>query len=319
MMIVQASPFPEIVIPRQSISACVFAGFAGREDEPVLIDGAGGRVLTGRELVDATRRLAGGLTARGFGAGHVVAIMAPNMPDYAVVFHGVAWAGGTITTVNPTYTAEEVRGQLAGSAAELLVTVPAFLDIARAAVKGTAVREIAVIGGADGATDFTDLFGEAIGEVPVDLAGHTLVLPYSSGTTGLSKGVRLSHTNLVANVVQMAAVEPGRPGERTLAVLPFFHIYGMTVLMSYFIAGGGALVTVPRFDLAAALGLIEAHRMRRLFVVPPIVLALAKHPMVDDYDLSSWSRSSPGRRRSGRRWRAPVRPGSAARWCRVTG
>ena len=78
-----------------------------------------------------------------------------------------------------------------------------------------------------------------------------------------------------------------RPGERSLAVLPFFHIYGMTVLMSYILAGGGALVTLPRFDLEAALRLAEAHRMRRLFVVPPVVLALAKHPMVDDFDLSA--------------------------------
>ena len=104
-MIVHRSPFPDIAIPRQTIGACVLAGFAGREDEPVLIDGPTGRALTGRQLVEAVKRLAGGLTARGLGAGHVVAIMAPNLPEYAVLFHGVAWAGGTVTTVNPTYTA----------------------------------------------------------------------------------------------------------------------------------------------------------------------------------------------------------------------
>ena len=112
-MTIHRSPFPDIAIPEQTISACVFAGFAGREDEPVLIDGPTGRSLTGRQLVDAVRRLAGGLTARGFGAGHVVAIMAPNLPEYAVLFHGVAWAGGTVTPVNPSYTADELRFQLA--------------------------------------------------------------------------------------------------------------------------------------------------------------------------------------------------------------
>jgi 4-coumarate--CoA ligase len=285
-MIIHRSPFPDIDIPRQTIGACVFAGFEGREDEPVLIDGPTGRALTGRQLVEAVTRLAGGLEARGFGAGHVVAIMLPNLPEYAVVFHATAWAGGTVTTVNPSYTAEELRFQLQDAGAELLVTAPAFLATARAAVAGTAVREIAVLGEAEGATPLEALYGAPMAEpVPVDLDRHVLVMPYSSGTTGLPKGVMLSHANLVANVAQFRAVQPVVPGERTLAVLPFFHIYGMLVLMSYIPAGGGALVTLPRFELETALRLVEQHRMRRLFLVPPVVLALAKHPLVDGFDL----------------------------------
>jgi 4-coumarate--CoA ligase len=287
-VIVSRSPFPDIEIPPQTISDRVFAGFAGREDAPALIDGPTGRTLTGRQLVDAVRRLAGGLTAHGFGAGQVVAIMAPNLPEYAVLFHGVAWAGGTVTTVNPTYAAEELRFQLQDSGAALLVTVPAFLATARAAVAGSGVREIAVLGeAAEGATPLATLVGAPIEQVPVDLERHVLAIPYSSGTIGLPKGVMLSHANLVTNVAQIEAIEPVRPGERTLAVLPFFHIYGMTVLMSYMLAGGGVLVTLPRFELEAALRLAEEHRMRRLFVVPPLVLALAKHPLVAGFDLSA--------------------------------
>jgi acyl-CoA synthetase (AMP-forming)/AMP-acid ligase II len=134
---------------------------------------------------------------------------------------------------------------------------------------------------------FEALLGAPIDQVSVDLERHVLAMPYSSGTTGLPKGVMLSHANLVANVAQIAAIEPVRPGERTLAVLPFFHIYGMTVLMAYILAGGGALVTLPRFELEAALRLAAEHRMRRLFVVPPVVLALAKHPLVAGFDLSA--------------------------------
>ena len=241
-------------------------------------------------MVDTVKRLAGGLTARGFGAGHVVAIMAPNLPEYAVIFHGVAWAGGTVTTVNPTYTAEEVRFQLQDAGAELLITVPAFLPTARAAVPGTPVREIAVLGEAptEAATPFAALLGPPMPEqAPVDLARHVLVMPYSSGTTGLPKGVMLSHANLVANVAQIRAIEPVEPGECTLAALPFFHIYGMTVLMSYILSGGGVLVTLPRFELEPALRLAQDHRMRRLYLVPPVILALAKHPLVDRFDLSS--------------------------------
>jgi 4-coumarate--CoA ligase len=97
----------------------------------------------------------------------------------------------------------------------------------------------------------------------------------------------LTHRNLVANAVQVAAVLDTRPGDVTLAVLPFFHIYGMEVLMHLQLSRGAAVVTLPRFDLAAALGLVARHRMRHLFVVPPVVLALARHPLVDQHDLSS--------------------------------
>ena len=167
--------------------------------------------------------------------------------------------------------------------------MPPFLATARAGATGTAVREIAVLGDdAADATPFAALLGEPMAEqARVDLARHVLAMPYSSGTSGLPKGVMLSHANLVANVAQIQAIQPVAPGEPTLAVLPFFHIYGMLVLMSYFPASGGAVVTLPRFELEAALRLVEQHRMRRLYLVPPIVLALAKHPLVDRFDLGS--------------------------------
>jgi acyl-CoA synthetase (AMP-forming)/AMP-acid ligase II len=149
----------------------------------------------------------------------------------------VAWGGGTITTINPTYTAPEVRHQLNDSGATLLVTIPAFLDTARAAVEGTGVREIAVIGDAPDATPLSALMGEPLhAQHPVDLDDHIVVLPYSSGTTGLSKGVMLSHRNLVVNIDQSAAAVDVRPGEWTVAFLPFFHIYGQTVLMNVYLA-----------------------------------------------------------------------------------
>ncbi len=144
------------------------------------------------------------------------------------------------------------------------------------------------IGAADGATPLDALMGEPLrAQAPVDPATHVVSLPYSSGTTGLPKGVMLTHRNLVANVAQVEAMLDIRPGDVTLAFLPYFHIYGMTVLMNLYLARGAVQVTLPRFDLEAALRLIETHRMRQLFVAPPVVLALAKHPLVEKFDLSS--------------------------------
>jgi 4-coumarate--CoA ligase len=288
-MSIQRSPFAGVESPVDlTITELVFRGLRDRPDETVLTCGLTGERLTAAQTIETVQRLAGGFLARGLGPGHVIALMAPNMPHYATVFHGSAWSGSTLTTINPTYTPDELRHQLNDSGAELLVTIPAFLATAQAGAAGTRVREIVVIGEAEGATPLTAVMGDPLtSEIAVDTARHVVVLPYSSGTTGLPKGVMLSHRNLVANVLQCSGPISIERGETTLAVLPFFHIYAMQVLMNLYLAKGASIVTLPRFDLEAALRLIAEHRVRRFIVVPPVVLALAKHPLVAQHDLSS--------------------------------
>ncbi len=279
-MNIYKSPFADVAITEQSITERVFAGLQNRMDEVVLTDGPTGRTLNAAEFMDQVKRLAGGLTAAGYGHGHTVALMAPNIPEYCVIFHAVALAGGTITTLNPTYTANEVNHQLSDSQAEILITIPDFMDVASDGAGDTPVIAI-------GSPEFTDLFGEPLsGQVPVDLDKHTVVLPYSSGTTGLPKGVMLSHRNLVVNTDQIIEAADFKPGEVAAGFLPFFHIYGMTVLMNVHLAGGGAVVTMPRFDLPMFLKICQDFKSQRMWIVPPVALALAKHPLVDDYDLS---------------------------------
>ncbi len=280
-MTIYNSPFPDVAITDQSITERVFAGLQNRPSEVVLTDGPSGRNLTAAAFMDQVKAMAGGLTSAGFGAGHTVAIMAPNIPEYCVIFHAVAWAGGTITTLNPTYTASEVAHQIKDARAELLITIPDFVETAT-----EGAGEIPVVG--IGTEGYVALFGDPIdAQVPVDLDTHTVVLPYSSGTTGLPKGVMLSHRNLVINVDQTAAAANFKQGEVAAGFLPFFHIYGMTVLMNMHLACGGAVVTMPRFDLPMFLQICQDHKSRRMWIVPPVALALAKHPLVDDYDLSA--------------------------------
>jgi len=289
------SPFPDVEIPNVSFHEFVLAGAAEHGDKPALIEGPSGRTITYGQLAGAVRAVAAGLAARGFAKGDVFAHFAPNLPEYAVAVHGVAMAGGVNTTANPLLTQDEFAAQLRDSGARLLVTVPELLEKAAAAAAEAGVEEIFVYGEADGATPFASL-ARSKGdppEVQIDPASDVVALPYSSGTTGLPKGVMLTHRNLVANICQMThpASTSKSPeelsSERAIAVLPFFHIYGLVVIMNLPLYRGATVVTMPRFDLAEFLRVIQDYRITRAWVVPPIVLALAKHPLVDEFDLSS--------------------------------
>ena len=281
---------PDLVIPDVTLPRFLLAAAPGRGERPALIDGPTGRTLTYRQLADGVSRVAAGLAGCGLGRGETLALMAPNSPEWLLGCYGAMAAGGVVTGVNPLYTVREVATQLAQSDARFLITAPPSLDTARAAVAEAGNRcEIVLIGPETaGCIPFARLLA-ADGPPPAIDAAATdpAMLPCSSGTSGLPKSVVLTHRALVANVLQQRCSVPYSEQDRVLAVAPFFHATGFCVVANGVLYDGGTVITMPRFDLEQMLGLIQTHRITATVVVPPIVLALAKHPAVDDYDLSS--------------------------------
>src|SRR2546428_1063339 len=278
------APESPLTIPEVALTPLLLERAADRGDKPAFIDGPSGRTLTYRGWAEAVRRVAAGLHQRGFRKGDVLAIYSSNLPEYAVIFHAVSLLGGVNTTINPLYTADELTRQLNDASARYLVTAPPFVEKAEQAARDAGIREVFVFG----EPSFTSLLDSA-GEPPsvaIDPRRDLVVMPYSSGTTGLPKGVMLTHYNLVANLLQSACVLGLTERDTTIGVLPFFHIYGMVVIMNLSLHVGATVVTMPRFDLQQFLQTIEKYRVTYANVVPPIVLALAKNPLIDNYDLS---------------------------------
>lgn len=285
------SRWPDPHIPTVTLPRFLFSGAADRTGAPALVDGSTGAVVGHGDLAERVQRVAAGFAAHGLRPGEVVAVLAPNCPDWLVAAYGAMTAGGVVSGINPLYTPGEIAAALGTTRARFVVTVPALLPATRSAIDRSGVPARIVVFGdrsAD-AVAFDELLAADDGrpEVPVDPAVDLALLPFSSGTSGLPKAVRLPHRALVANVLQQQAAVPMRPSDRVLAVAPFFDAVGLSVTANAALSAGAAVVTMQRFDLEDFLRLVEEHRITVTIVVPPIVLALTRHPAVDRYDLSS--------------------------------
>jgi acyl-CoA synthetase (AMP-forming)/AMP-acid ligase II len=291
-----ASPYPQVQIPTTSVYDYLFGDLANADaDRIALVDAKSGAEHTYREMLTRIDAFAGALAHRGIGVGDVVGLLAPNSSAFAIAFHGILRAGATATTINALFTAKDVAKQLTDSRAKALVTVTPLLAQAAdgAAAIGLSDASVMVLDGpgaaVDGHPNADDLLGPGhpAPDVSFDPATHLAVLPYSSGTTGNPKGVMLTHRNLAANVAQIRPLQGMAADDRILAVLPFFHIYGMTVLLNAALHARAQLVIMPSFDLAEFLGNIADRRCTHAFIAPPVAVALAKHPLIERFDLSS--------------------------------
>jgi acyl-CoA synthetase (AMP-forming)/AMP-acid ligase II len=301
---VHRSPYPDVQVPDVSLTEYVLGGAEAHGGKPALIDGSDGAVTTYAELAERVRAAAAGLVAKGIGPGDAVALLGPNSAGWAVAYHAVISLGAIASSLNPLLTPEEIAAQLrTANAKAVIVAEPLRAAVAGAGLPVYALESLPV-GAGDG------------GGATVDPAADLAVLPFSSGTTGLSKGVMLTHRNLVANMEQIRSVHRIGGDDVLIGVLPFFHIYGQTVVLNLGLSRGATIVTMPRFDMTQFLDLLERHRVTRAHIAPPVVLGLAKVPGVEGRELALRvviSGAAPldaeTAERAGERLGAPVRQG----------
>ena len=231
------------------------------------IDSASEKAYTYRELKSSIIKMGSALTNRGFKKGDMFALLLPNVPEYPIFFLGVAAVGGVVTTLNPMYSAKEIAFQLKDSGARYLVTTPAIASTAREAATEAAVKEVFVTGEVDGCTPVSSLLddnGVAFPEnVQIDPKEDACVIRYSSGTTGFPKGVMLTHHNLVSQLCLLKhdSFRPHPMRAVVLAFLPFFHIFGLVVVMVAFLERGGKIVSMIQFDGELMLELIQDYKV----------------------------------------------------------
>jgi acyl-CoA synthetase (AMP-forming)/AMP-acid ligase II len=280
------SPHGEITVPDHSLTEFVLDRGRGQTRQAALVDGVTGRAVTYGELRDQVRRTAAGLSAIGVRKGDVVGLCIPNSPEFAIALHAAARLGATVTPANPANTTHELAHQLRDAGAKLLIAGASLIDKAREAIaECRQAIELVVTHDAPGLRSLASIARDVDPPtVTIDPTTDVVALPYSSGTTGLPKGVMLTHRNLVANLLQLEAVE--RNGLHAfVAVLPFFHIYGLVVILSFGLRSGTTIVTLPRFEPESFLKTLQDWRVEIAHIVPPMAIALARHPSVKSYDL----------------------------------
>jgi acyl-CoA synthetase (AMP-forming)/AMP-acid ligase II len=296
------SPFSDVSIPDVTLPDVVFADVRAEEagadvrDRVALRDGFSGLTLTYGELWQAAQTVAGALADWGLEQGDVVALFAPNCPEYAVALYGALLAGAVVTPVNAHYTGDDLAFQLRDTGARVVITSGTREEAARAVFYETDVEQIYVI--RDRTPNLDDMpvaNFEALMAMPgvappmldLDPAEAVALLPYSSGTTGQPKGVMLTHRNLVANLAQTTMMDPLGPDDTLVGILPFYHIYGLMSHLTLALRQGATVVTMSTFDFESFLDIAERSQITAGFLVPPLVLGLAKHPLVDSYDFSA--------------------------------
>ncbi|XP_039757195.1 4-coumarate--CoA ligase 1 [Pararge aegeria] len=292
------SPYKPIEIPNNTLYHYVWHNLDKWPERTMAVCAETGRGYTYEQAFKLSHTFAANLRKKlKIRDGDTVMIMLPNVPDFPLVAMGILEAGGVISTINPVYKPHEVQRQLLMSDAKVIVTLPSLIEVVKQALKLAKVDIPIIVVKTNGEPipEGTIAFNELSEDVYVDLSCLKEVrrdskdicfLPYSSGTTGLPKGVELTHRNIVVNCEQFNEPKIRCHEDTTdthqdvvLAVLPFFHIYAATAIMFHKMSQGIKLVTLAKFQPEVFLHTLENHKVNWLFVAPPLVLLMTNHPL----------------------------------------
>ncbi|XP_065867025.1 4-coumarate--CoA ligase 2-like [Euphorbia lathyris] len=289
--IIFRSKLPDIYIPNHlPLHSYIFQNIANHSSNTCLINGATGQIYTYAEVELTSRRVASGLHKFGIKQGQVIMLLLHNCPEFVLAFLGASFRGAIATAANPLFTPAEIAKQAIASNTKLIITQAAYAEKVKDLEN---VKIICIDSAPDGCFHFSELENSDESELPsVEFSPDDVVaLPYSSGTTGLPKGVMLTHKGLVSSVGQQ--VDGENPNlyfhseDVILCVLPMFHIYALNSIMLCGLRVGAAIMIMPKFDINSLLQLIQKYKVTVLPIVPPVVLNIAKSPEAEKYDLSS--------------------------------
>ena len=296
--------------------------------------------LSYEQLDIASDKFGTALADLGVKKGDKVALFLPNIPQFIISYYGTLKIGAIETAISPLYKEREVEHQLSDSEAETLVVLDALYPVAEKVLAKTMVKRVIVTNLKEYMPSVTALLGSLLKRIPshkverkpniyffqqllskydanppkvdIDPSEDLAALQYTGGTTGISKGAMLTHTNLVSNAVMCAEWLRGKPKEETfLTVLPLFHIYGMTTSMNAPIYLGGKMILLPRFDVLASLRAIEKYRVTIFCGAPTMYSVLLAHPDIKKFNMSSVRFCISGS--------APLPPEVQKQWMEITG
>uniref|UniRef100_A0A1J3JZI2 4-coumarate--CoA ligase n=1 Tax=Noccaea caerulescens TaxID=107243 RepID=A0A1J3JZI2_NOCCA len=301
--IIFRSKLPDIYIPNHLLlHEYIFQNISEFADKPCLVNGPTGDVYSHADVHATSRKLAAGLRKLGVNQHDVVMLLLPNSPEVVLTFFAASFLGAAATSANPLFTPAEITKQAKASAAKLIITQFQYAG----KVKNLQNDGVLIICTDDDSSDIPkgclrfsaltqysdeedhDLLTDSVTEISPD---DVVALPYSSGTTGLPKGVMLTHRGLVTSVAQQ--VDGENPNiyfnrdDVILCVLPMFHVYALNSIMLCGLRVGATILIMPRFEIGLLLEQIQRYRVTVAMVVPPIVLAVVKSSETDKYDLSS--------------------------------
>ncbi|MCR8869777.1 long-chain-fatty-acid--CoA ligase [Peribacillus frigoritolerans] len=280
-----------------------------------------GKELTFREVHESALKFAAYLKSIGLQKGERVAVMLPNCPQGVISFFGILMAGGVVVQTNPTYTERELEYQMKDSGAKMILVMDILFPRVSAVASRTDIEHIIVtaikeylpfpknliypfiqkkqygivinVEHEGNHHLFSEIMKRKITEevdtVPIDVNDDLALLQYTGGTTGFPKGVMLTHKNLLANTKMCNAwlYKNKRGEERILAILPFFHVYGMTTVLVLSVMEGNTMIIMPKFDVEAMLKTIQKQKPTMFPGAPTMYIGLLNHPDIAKYDLSS--------------------------------